>query len=248
MVRAFEDNHQKAEAKKAIPEKFRVNMHVHSAFSDGQFTPEALVLQAIKADLTVLGITYHYNTRKTLSLKPEMLARYLDELDRLNTLHGNKLRILKGIEINTLEFFLSNHSLPPDKLLERLDFVLFEYVTNIPRAGIPLRHTILISRDIPVICGLAHTDLPMAFPEMNPEDLVSQLNEAEMFLELNESYRRPGERHPFYDHYESYLACDQSKLLKLSVGSDNHHQVSGPASRAIRKILSLNLERNLICL
>ncbi len=141
-------------AENDLDSRHRVNTHVHSAFSDGQFTPEALVLQAISRGVTVLGFSDHYYTSKTLSILPSRLDSYLDELDRLKSNHQNKIRILKGIEINTLELFILGRELPPVRLLERLDFVLLEYVANIPRAGIPILHAALIAQEIPVPTGL----------------------------------------------------------------------------------------------
>jgi len=158
-----------------IPANLRVNLHVHSAFSDGQYTPEALVLQALDRGVTVLGISDHYDTRKTPSIKPSMLGRYIDELERLQLKYDNELTLLKGLEINTLEMLLTGMNLPDLSLLSRLDYVLLEYIANIPRAGVPLRHAGLLAREIPVPSGLAHTDLAMAFPGIDPEDVVKTL-------------------------------------------------------------------------
>ncbi|MBN1879759.1 PHP domain-containing protein [bacterium] len=224
-----------------LPMKYRVNLHVHSAFSDGQFTPEALVIQAISRGITVLGITDHYYTSKTLSITPSRLQAYLDELDRLTEVYSGRIRILKGIEINTLELFILGRELPPVPLLDRLDYVLLEYIANIPRAGIPILHAALIAQEIPVPTGLAHTDLPMAFPGMEPEDLINRLIQAKMFLELNETYSRPGERHPFYKHYSPYLSVAQSSSLRFSAGTDTHGPVVTYARSAMSFLQTFNL-------
>jgi len=223
-------------------------MHVHSAFSDGQFTPEALAIQAIESGIAILGITDHYFTKKTPSIKPEMLVKYVDELDRVAEIYRNDLIILKAIEINTLEFFVMGMDLPPVSILNRLDYVLLEYITNIPRAGVPLQHAIRIAREIPIPCGLAHTDLAMAFPDLNPDELVKKLADADIFIELNESYCRPGERIPFYNHYLPYLHVAKDNNLKLSVGTDTHHKLNGPPMRAIRMLVSNKLENKLFFL
>ncbi|MCD4655880.1 PHP domain-containing protein [bacterium] len=228
-----------------IPKQLSVNLHVHSAFSDGQFTPEALVIQAIESGISVLGISDHYFTRKTPSIKPVMLVKYLDELDRLASLYRDKITILKAIEINTLELFLMGLSLPENSLMKRLDYVLLEYVANIPRAGIPLQHAILIAKEIPVICGLAHTDLAMAFPNLTPEELVNRLTAADIFIELNEAYRRPGEREPFYNHFGPYLETAWTTDLKFSVGSDAHNQIQGGAIKAMEYLKKFGLNNRL---
>jgi histidinol phosphatase-like PHP family hydrolase len=211
----------------------RVNVHVHSAFSDGLFTPSALVLQAIERNVSVLGISDHYFTSKTPSIRPERLEPYIDELDRIADQFESEIRVLKGIEIDTVDMFIQGKELPPLRLLERLDFVLLEYVTNIPRAGIPIMHAALIARDIPVPTGLAHTDLAMAFPGIRPEELVDKLVSAEIFVELNETYCRPGERKPFYTHYIPYLEVARPTSLAFSAGTDAHGPIVGPARNAI---------------
>lgn len=229
-----------------IPKHLRINLHSHSAFSDGQYTPEALVLQAIEKGVSVLGISDHYFTRKTPSIKPNMLCIYLDELDRIAKRFEGKIRILKAIEINTLEHFLLGLDFPEPDLLNRLDYLLFEYVTNIPRAGIPLRHAVLMAKESGLPCGLAHTDLAMAFPNLQPEELIHKLLSAGMFIELNESYRRPGERHPFYEHYHPYLNVARKMGLIFSAGTDVHHQITGSASRAISFLIESGLQDQLL--
>lgn len=228
-----------------LPANLRVNLHIHSAFSDGQFTPEALVIQALSRGVSVIGINDHYNTSKTLSITPARLPIYLDELDRLSQLYQNSVRILKGIEINTLEMFILGRELPPVSLLERLDYVLLEYIANIPRAGIPILHAALIAQEIPVPTGLAHTDLPMAFPGMEPQELVHRLVQAQMFIELNETYRRPGERDPFYRHYSPYLTVAHDTPLRFSAGTDAHGPLLTYARNAMEFLLSYNLESRL---
>ena len=235
----------KSKLRENISKTLHVNLHVHSAYSDGQFTPESLAAQAVENNVAVLGISDHFFTRKTGSIFPDILPRYIDELDRVAALFKDDLILLKAIEINTLEFFLTGQNLPPMSNLERLDYVLLENISNIPRAGVPLRHAIQLSQDIPIPVGLAHTDLPMAFPGISPSDLISRLDSAEIFIELNEAYRRPGERKPFYRHYGSYLEAAWSSGLTFSAGSDVHSQITGGALQAMSFLADFGLDDRL---
>jgi histidinol phosphatase-like PHP family hydrolase len=221
-----------------------INLHVHSTFSDGRFSPETLVLQAIEKNIAVLGFTDHYNTSKTMSIAPNMLEHYLDELDSLATRHDT-IRILKGIEINTLDMFLQNRTLPDINLMERLDFILFEYIANIPRVGIPLAHAVLMTNDVPVSRGLAHTDLSRMFPDMTPDECVDRIINAGFFIELNESYRRPGETDPFYVHYTPYFQASGIAALRFSVGTDSHGAITS-ATNALSFLQEHGLTANLI--
>lgn len=231
-----------------IPEALRINLHTHSAFSDGQFTPEALVLQAIDRGVTILGITDHYFTRKTPSIRTTMLERYIEELERLEDVYKEDLTLMKGLELNTLEMLLTGLDLPEASLLARLDYVLLEYVANIPRAGVPLKNAIQLASEIPVPTGLAHTDLAMAFPGEDPETLVIQLADADLFVELNDAYHRPGERYPFYFHYAPYLEKASEHGLTFSAGMDVHGPITGFSGRAITVLMGFGLEGNLFYL
>ncbi len=221
-----------------------INLHAHSTFSDGQFSPETLVMQAIEQDISILGFADHYHTSKTLSIAPDMLKKYIDELDNLATRH-NAIRMLKGIEINTLDMFLQNRSLPDINLMERLDFMLFEYIANIPRTGIPLAHAVLMTKDVPVSKGLAHTDLSRMFPDMTPDECVDRIVNAGFFIELNESYRRPGETDPFYVHYIPYFRASGIASMRFSVGTDSHGAIKS-ASNALSFLQDHDLLNNLI--
>ncbi|MBN1297488.1 PHP domain-containing protein [bacterium] len=228
-----------------IPEHLRVNLHVHSAFSDGQYIPQTLAVQAIERHVRVLGITDHYETRKTLSIRAELLPQYIDTLEQISADYHDHLRILKGLEINTLEICVHGRALPNTDQLQRLDYVVLEYVTNIPRAGVPLKHAIMLAREIPVPVGLAHTDLAMAFPGVPPEELVGMFSDAGIFLELNDAYHRPGERFPFYYHYAPYFEAARQLRLRFSAGMDAHGPITGFCGRAMTLLMKNGLENAL---
>jgi histidinol phosphatase-like PHP family hydrolase len=223
----------------------RVNLHIHSTFSDGQYTPEALVLQAIKKGINVIGISDHYDTSKTMSISPGELKTYIEELNRISTRHKNRIRLMKGIEINSLDLFIQKRELPPSDLLEQLDFVLLEYISNIPRYGIPLMHAALLAQDVPVPAGLAHTDLDAAFPGLTPGECVDKLVASGLFLELNEAYCRTGETFPFFHHYRPYLQTKNARLLRFSAGTDTHGAIIRPADDAVQFLSEFDLAGNL---
>lgn len=223
----------------------RINLHIHSTFSDGQYTPEALVLQAVKRNIDVIGISDHYDTSKTMSISPEKLKTYIEELNRISRKHTEKIQLLKGIEINSLDLVIQKRELPPLDLLEQLDYVLFEYVSNIPRCGIPLMHAALLAQDIPVPSGLAHTDLESAFPGLSPGECVDKLVASGLFLELNEAYCRTGETLPFFHHYHPYLQTENASQLRFSAGTDTHGAIIRPADDALKFLAQFGLSGNL---
>lgn len=80
---------------------FCCDLHMHSNYSDGTDTIENLVKSAIEKGLTTISITDHmplpFNPWYSVSM--DELQSYRDEIDRMQTLYGDKLTILKGLEI-----------------------------------------------------------------------------------------------------------------------------------------------------
>ena len=70
----------------------RTDLHIHTYFSDGVFSPEKIVDTAIDVGLQVIAITDHDNI-----LAHEVAKQHI-ETNKLN----DKIEIIRGIEINTL--------------------------------------------------------------------------------------------------------------------------------------------------
>ena len=73
----------------------KIDLHVHSTYSDGGFTPEQVIKTAIDLDITAISITDHDNV---LSYK---IAK--DFADRQKQETGKEIiEIIPGVEINTM--------------------------------------------------------------------------------------------------------------------------------------------------
>lgn len=72
--------------------KKKVDLHIHTNFSDGVFTPEKIVDTAVDVGLEAIAITDHDNI-----LAYDIAQKHIIE----NNLSG-KIEIIRGIEINTL--------------------------------------------------------------------------------------------------------------------------------------------------
>ncbi len=70
----------------------KTDLHVHTYYSDGVFSPEKIVDTAIDVGLQAIAITDHDNV-----LAYDVAKKYLKEKDI-----ENKLEIIRGIEVNTL--------------------------------------------------------------------------------------------------------------------------------------------------
>ncbi len=198
------------------------DLHLHTVFSDGAFPPVKIVESAIESGLTEIGFCDHFNTTKTQSLRPDALAGYLDLLDDLAERHRADIIIRKAVEIDLRSVFLNGTGIPRDSDLERLDYVLFEYASEKLLTGIPLKHTLDLRASIPKPTGLAHTDLMDCFPKHSNEDLIAMLQSAEVFIECNDSYYRPGEMVPYYQYLSACAGLIRTSGLRISCGSDMH--------------------------
>ena len=72
--------------------EMKTDLHIHTYFSDGVFTPEKIVDTAMDVGLGAIAITDHDNV-----LAYDVAQNYIKEKG-LN----DKIQILRGIEVNTL--------------------------------------------------------------------------------------------------------------------------------------------------
>jgi HisJ family histidinol phosphate phosphatase len=99
----------------------RGDLHLHSTWSDGRDTIEAMVLACIERGYEYMAITDHSPALGMANgLGPDRLERQWDEIEMLRERYP-AIRILSGLEVD----ILADGSLDlPDSHLERLDIVI----------------------------------------------------------------------------------------------------------------------------
>jgi DNA polymerase (family 10) len=102
-------------------EGIRSDLHVHTDWSDGQATLEAMVEAARTRDLSYIAITDHYRFSQAIrGLSADELRRQIEDIQRLNEgLEG--FRILTGVEANIAKDGSLDVS---NDLLKQLDVVV----------------------------------------------------------------------------------------------------------------------------
>ena len=75
------------------------DLHIHTYYSDGIFSPEKIVDLAIEHGLEAISLTDHDNI-----LSHDVAQKYVDE-------KGEKLELIRGVEINTLYIVSEGHIL-----------------------------------------------------------------------------------------------------------------------------------------
>jgi histidinol phosphatase-like PHP family hydrolase len=198
-----------------------INLHTHTKFSDGDYTPEQIVATAEKKHLTHIAITDHFQTSKTHSMFAGDLENYIGIINELGRMYPN-ITVLAGVEIDTNPERCDLESLPID-LLNKLDLVLFEYVQTDDGSSLEDLDHILSGLDVP--CGLAHNDIERNFGTASPEAVADYLASFGVFVEVNTAwpYKRDGLM--FWEKAEKYYEAFRGKVL-VSVGTDVHHNLA----------------------
>ena len=90
--------------------------HTHTTFSDGASTMEEMVLSAIEKGMPVIGFSDHSDSPyQDYCMRQADYPAYLAELTRMQEKYGDRITILKGIEldshsdpaiVNELDYFL----------------------------------------------------------------------------------------------------------------------------------------------
>jgi histidinol-phosphatase (PHP family) len=77
-----------------------VNLHNHSTFSDGDHTPEEIVLAAIEKNMLGIGFSDHSYTDfdPSYCMLPERYPEYFRTIDGLKEKYGGQIRVYKGLE------------------------------------------------------------------------------------------------------------------------------------------------------
>ena len=203
----------------------RSNLHVHSLRSDGSFSIDDIVEEAIRGGLQAVAVTDHFETQKVKRcVTSESFDDYLEEIRAAELRHDGKVRVLAGVEIDTNQERCPMSSLPVDKL-NRLDLVLFEYVNDDWHGGSSIFEMDRLLSKLAVPCGLCHTDLEKVFGGISPTDLANLLQSYNLFVEANTAvlYQRDGRQ--FYEHAERHFRAFKGKV-KVSVGTDAHRTLT----------------------
>ena len=229
----------------------KLNLHIHSKYSDGRNTISQIVSAALDKGLDYICITDHFTNSWKADVIPNLnslakIEMYLDEIDQFQKYlldEGRQMALFKGIEIDlsSTEKYIVNNILPT-----KFDILLFEYLESIE--GIFFIKKIINywkgktknSTDFPII-GLAHFD-PSFFAIGGMNILIDFLTENQIFFEFNTSYPQ------FYSQkYCSFFDKLKERNVLVSIGCDSHHiSTLKDIEEAYDRIKFYELESNLI--
>ncbi len=224
----------------------KINLHIHSNYSDGKQTITQIVEKALELELDYIAITDHFtNSWKAWvsTLKnSEIIATYLEEISNIQEYlseHNDQLTLLKGIEVDlaSSEQFIKTY-LQADEF----DLILFEYLQS-PESIAFIENLIyywkLTYLDKSPILGLAHFD-PSYFIMGNLDTLMLFLKKHNIYFEFNSHY--PSFYSPKYERFFEKL---REYEILVAIGCDSHDlRTLNNIDEPFEMIKYYNLERN----
>lgn len=226
------------------------NLHIHTTFSDGKFSPEEVIKTAIKAKLSVIGISDHYKTKKLKNgfVCPENLSDYLHAIQELKQKYAKQIQVLTGLEVDSCILRTDFSGIPFEKL-NKCDYVLMEYIEENETMGMGLDEFLKIRPMFTCKVGFAHCDVEKFFGKQKYDALLTILEENKIFMELCPSKRnsRWGTT-PYYLFAEEFFDRMKSRPIFLSIGTDMHDDLSdvGQVTHAVDFIRLSGLQKNLL--
>ena len=226
----------------------KLNLHIHSIYSDGRNTISQIVKKALKTGLDYICITDHFTDSWKADLIPTLnnldkIKRYLEEISQFKeflTKENKDLTLFNGVEIDigSSEKYIINNISP-----NKFDLILFEYLESFE--GIAFVKRILEYwkkenyEEFPLI-GLAHFD-PSFFIIRGLDLLLDFLKRYNVIIEFNSSYPQ------FYSRkHEIFYNKLKDSGIKVSIGCDSHHISSLKDIESPYKMIEFyNLEENL---
>ena len=225
-----------------------MNLHNHTNYSDGRFSPREIVEAAIRAGLSVVGVSDHYRTSRARSLVPSNLDEYIEHVRRLAIHYKDRIRVLVGVEIDACPERTEDLAYLPMGQLNKMDFILFENVQDEDAGGIGLWELFDMRKELEPPVGLAHNDIARNFAEIDTAVLIPVLETNHLFLELCSSARHSKLQRPLYRHSAEFFGKLKGTAVELAFGTDTHDNLDdvGNIDDAYAFVQEHGLEKNLM--
>jgi len=205
----------------------KVNLHIHSKYSDGKNSVSQIVSAALTKGLDYICITDHFTNSWKADVIPNLnslnkIELYLKEINQFQKQlldEERQMALFKGIEIDlsSTEKFIINTVSPI-----RFDILLFEYLENIESIFFikkiinHWKRRYKNSKDFPLI-GLAHFD-PSFFLIDGMNILIDFLKDYRVFFEFNSNYPQ------FYSQkYRYFFNKLKENNILVSSACDSHN-------------------------
>jgi histidinol phosphatase-like PHP family hydrolase len=221
------------------------SLHNHTTLSDGRAEPDEVVQAAIDGGLEAVGIADHFLTKKTRSVAPAELPRYVAAIEALKSRFEGKIRVLAGLEVDASAVRTELDSLAPE-MVSGLDYVLFEHVQDDLWDGIPFWEFLAIVKRLKIPCGLAHNDLGRNFVDVRKDYLIEVLVANRVFIELNTGKRYSKMGKQYYELSETLIREFARSRVLFSLGSEGHRDDAADVGKAVEFARRNEMTANLV--
>jgi DNA polymerase (family 10) len=225
----------------------KINLHIHSNYSDGKQSIKQIVKRSLKLKLNYIAITDHFtNSWKAWVSRlrnSDTISNYLEEISicqKYLNRRNSQLTLLKGLEV---DLDSSERFIKKNLKIEKYDLILFEYLQNpesIAFVGNLIRFWKLSELKKRPILGLAHFD-PSYFIMVNLDNLMNFLKKHNIYFEFNSSY--PSYYSPRYNRFFEKI---KDYKIPIAIGCDSHNLGTlNDFDEPVEMIKYYNLESNL---
>ncbi len=199
-------------------EDVKGDLQMHSNWSDGRFTMEEMIEQALKLNYQYLLFTDH---SKSLGIANGMdekkVIKQMSYIDKLNKKYQGKIKILKGIELNILKDGRVDIS---DKVLEKLDIVgasIHSYFKMTKNEMTSRIKKAMVNKNIDIIFHpTGRLLLQREAYEIDLEELFKYAQKTKTIFEINASPER-------LDLSDKAIRLGLNYNILFSLGTDSHY-------------------------
>ena len=191
------------------------DLHTHTKYSDGEFSPEEMIKKAIELGFEYIAITDHSKSEKQANgMDEKKLEKYLKELENLQKKYP-EIHILKGSEVKVLKDGSLDFS---KKTLSQLDFVIAGVHSGFKMSKEDMTKRVLRTLDEPIHL-LAHPTGRKVNKresyEIDLDKVFEKAKERGVLMEINSSER--------LDLRDFYIKKARELGLRFAINSDAHH-------------------------
>ena len=191
--------------------------HIHTTYTDGKESIEAMIEECIKLGYEYAGISDHsVSAHYANGLSADELESQIEYIDRLNKKYADKIKIFKGVESD----ILPDGSLDYDeKTLSKLDFVIASVHSNFNMTESLMTERIVKAIKNPYTTMIGHLTgrllLERKEYSLNIGRILDCASEYKTVIELNANPKR-------LDIDWRHIKSALSKNVMLSINPDAH--------------------------
>ena len=191
--------------------------HIHTTYTDGKESMEAMVEECIKLGYEYIGISDHsVSAHYANGLSADELESQIEYIERLNKKYADKIKIFKGVESDILPDGSLDYD---DKTLSKLDFVIASVHSNFNMTESLMTERIVKAIKNPYTTMIGHLTGRLLLERkeypLNVGRILDSASEYKTVIELNANPKR-------LDIDWRHIKSALSKNVMLSINPDAH--------------------------